>query len=296
MPANYDTDHPERPDSDGSLVPTPRFSTSAIPFPAPTIGSFLIDTLANRLLAADALATLELPLASPAVDLSELLATLPEISEDRWNSLLDQNDKQRRTVATSVNKRDGSKILANLIFVPFEGFQKNLLLLTIEPLELESAAVSHRDALTGLPDRRALAAQLDLWNKGKGCETFAFALLFMDLDQFKQINDIYGHAVGDRVLATLAQRWQSCVRGNDLVVRYGGDEFIVLVADIANRGDVEPVIARLTKVTSEPVEAGKKQLSVGVSIGVALSGQPSGDLEQLIHAADRDMYASKQPP
>jgi diguanylate cyclase (GGDEF)-like protein len=152
-------------------------------------------------------------------------------------------------------------------------------------------AATARDPLTGLPQRNAIQLQLDAWRDAD--EHSAFTVLFLDLDEFKAINDTYGHAAGDRVLRSLARRWKRCLRETDLAVRYGGDEFIVLLKDVACEADAEPIIARLLKATRRPIRCGELRLRVDASIGMA-TGESGTDVAHLIDAADRDMYLRKR--
>lgn len=150
------------------------------------------------------------------------------------------------------------------------------------------------DALTGLPDRRAIGRCVDAWRQEGVGLAAPFAALFIDLDDFKPVNDQYGHLVGDAVLAELAARWSDSVRDGDLVTRYGGDEFVVLLKNVATREEAAPIVERLRVATMKPIETGGLTLRITASVGVALSDGVDASLEALIAAADEEMYAGKR--
>ncbi len=146
------------------------------------------------------------------------------------------------------------------------------------------------DALTGLPDRRSL--ELELARRFATCPVVPFALLFVDLNRFKQVNDSQGHLAGDRTLRVVAQRLQSALRDGDLVARFGGDEFIVVVDAIESRTSLEPIVRRLEESLDAPL-ARADNLTVSASIGAAFSSDGHQSPNEMIEAADRDMYARK---
>lgn len=150
------------------------------------------------------------------------------------------------------------------------------------------------DALTGLPDRRAIGRCVDVWRQEGVGLAAPFAALFIDLDEFKPVNDQYGHAVGDAVLAELAARWSDSVRDGDLVTRYGGDEFVILLKNVATREEAAPIVERLRLATIKPIETCGLTLSISATIGIALSDGVDAPLEALIAAADEEMYAGKR--
>jgi diguanylate cyclase (GGDEF)-like protein len=151
-----------------------------------------------------------------------------------------------------------------------------------------------RDPLTGLHDRAFLLARLQALLQGERPADHHFAVLFVDLDNFKQINDFYGHLVGDGVLVEVARHLSHCVREEDYVVRFGGDEFVVLIEGIADKRDIQPVIDRIHDALEEPIALPAGEFRLSVSIGAAEASPEFQSPEALLAAADRAMYASKQ--
>ena len=128
-------------------------------------------------------------------------------------------------------------------------------------------------------------------NRARGGEP-SIAVLFADIDQFKAINDRYGHAVGDQLLIAVAGRLHGCVRPTDTVARLGGDEFAILVEDVATHDEVATVAERITNALSSPFNLEGITVSATVSLGIAF-GSSTNLPEDLLHAADLDMYRVK---
>jgi diguanylate cyclase (GGDEF)-like protein/PAS domain S-box-containing protein len=152
------------------------------------------------------------------------------------------------------------------------------------------------DALTGLPNRRMLTLRLyDAY--ARACRhSRPLAVLFIDLDGFKPINDSYGHAAGDEVLKAVAVRLIGAVRGTDTVARIGGDEFVVVLQETGTRESVTEVTRRILDSVAEPVAVGATTVQVLASIGIAHVMEPNLDVaaDELLDAADLAMYEAKR--
>jgi len=120
------------------------------------------------------------------------------------------------------------------------------------------------------------------------------AVLFLDLDGFKPINDQHGHATGDAVLREVARRLLGRVRGMDTVARFGGDEFVVVLADLEQAAEAAQVAKDLIELLGQPFSVGRLTFRVGVSIGIALFPDDDQQAGGLLHKADQAMYAAKQ--
>ena len=154
------------------------------------------------------------------------------------------------------------------------------------------AHLAHYDALTGLPNRVLFREQIER-ELQKATESQPFALLYIDIDEFKGINDSLGHHVGDELLKSVALRIKGCLREGDLIARLGGDEFAVIQTAISGKPDVEAFIRRIHDAIRRPYQCLGHQLSSDASIGIALAPQDGSDLDQLIKSADLAMYAAK---
>jgi diguanylate cyclase (GGDEF)-like protein len=162
--------------------------------------------------------------------------------------------------------------------------------LQVAHLETETAAMT--DSLTGLANRRAFVAKLDATIRHEP-DAPDYALLYMDLNRFKSINDVLGHHVGDEMLRACARRIESVARNKDFVARLGGDEFAIIAEDTNNRETADRLARRLLDELCKPYTVGGHSLSIGASIGIALSSEFGSHGEELLKHADLAMYASK---
>jgi diguanylate cyclase (GGDEF)-like protein/PAS domain S-box-containing protein len=150
------------------------------------------------------------------------------------------------------------------------------------------------DALTGLPNRALFLERLEraiLHNKRRA--DYQFAVLFLDLDRFKTINDSLGHAMGDRLLVAFARRLETCLRAGDTVARLGGDEFTLLLDDLKDVNDVKRVANRIQKALQSPFNLKGHDIFVTASIGIALNATDYAQAEDLLRNADIAMYRAK---
>ena len=154
--------------------------------------------------------------------------------------------------------------------------------------------LAHHDTLTGLPNRAMFAdrAREAVAHARRHDKTAAF--LFLDMDNFKQVNDSLGHETGDGLLKVMASRLRASVRGDDFVARIGGDEFCVLLQDIAEPHEAAAVAQKLVAELSKPCLVGEHEVSSGASIGIACVPQDGDDVGTLLRLADHAMYRAKQ--
>ena len=157
---------------------------------------------------------------------------------------------------------------------------------------------SLHDALTGMPNRALFNDRLEHGFAQARRHGWILALMFMDLDDFKTINDQYGHDVGDSVLQTIARRLQDNTRSDDSVSRHGGDEFLYLAVDIKNEANISFIAEKIIKEIQAPFNVSVRDvdtcLSIKASIGISIFPKHGTDADTLIASADRAMYRAKQ--
>ncbi len=153
---------------------------------------------------------------------------------------------------------------------------------------------AYHDTLTGLPNRASFTEHLDEALRRARRAQRPLALMFVDLDQFKRVNDSLGHEAGDRLLRVIAGRIQGCVRETDLLFRMGGDEFTVILEDVRGPEEVAMVAQRVIEAARDPLQLLHHELSVSVSVGIAMYPRDDAGGGRLVKSADTAMYRAKE--
>ena len=204
---------------------------------------------------------------------------------DVWDRRKDGSCYPKYLAITAI--RDESGELRNFFAIFYDITER-------KNLEDKLDHLAHYDGLTGLPNRMLLQDRLEQAIAGADRLDQKFALLFIDLDGFKTINDEAGHAVGDEVLKIVGQRLLAVIRGMDTAARLGGDEFVVILTDIGNADNAARVAQKVIDLLSQPCLVGDLSLPLSASIGVSL--YPSGEYgaDELLRSADEAMYQAKR--
>jgi len=220
---------------------------------------------------------------------------------DEWLRIV-RNGGAVRGYELQFRRKDGSRFFGSLTVDPVEqeGGVHHLLVILEDVTQRrlwreQMYHQAHYDALTDLPNRRLMLDRLrqamDDARRLRRCA----AVLFLDLDRFKQVNDSLGHDVGDRLLKEVARRLKAVLRRGDTACRLGGDEFVAVLTDLEKPEDASMVARKILEVLQAPIETGLGPLIATASIGIAAYPDDSAvDAEQLVRGADEAMYAAKQ--
>lgn len=223
----------------------------------------------------------------------------PEFFAAMWDAL----SKQGYWSGEIWNRRKSGEVYAELITISAvqdaAGKTQNYLGLFTDITQMKEHQqqlehLAHYDPLTGLPNRVLLAdrvQQVMIQNERRGQ---SLAIVYLDLDGFKVVNDTYGHQVGDELLIVISRRMKEVLRDGDTLARIGGDEFVVVLVDLPKKSDYEPVLLRLLQMVAEPVVVENAVLQVSASIGITLYPHDNADADQLMRHADQAMYVAKQ--
>jgi len=203
--------------------------------------------------------------------------------------------KAEKFVRLDGQVRDVEVVMASVIY----GGQPATQILTRDITERRRAEEqllhdAFHDSLTKLPNRALFIDHLKLAvNHCRRRKGYLFAVLFIDLDRFKVINDSLGHMVGDEFLITVARRLETCLRDGDTIARLGGDEFTILLDGIKDYGDAQRVAERVQEVLAEPFHLAGRELFITASVGIKYSGDGDEQPEDLLRDADTAMYCAK---
>lgn len=159
--------------------------------------------------------------------------------------------------------------------------------------EEEYKYMAHHDPLTGLPNRLLSDSQLDYALRHAKRHQTKIALMMLDLDGFKPVNDTYGHRIGDELLQAVASRLTNQLRNEDFAARLGGDEFVVILEDIRDAADVVPIAEKLLQSLSQPYQIEDKQIIISASIGIVMAPDISDNHRKLLEFADSALYEAK---
>ncbi|HED34969.1 MAG TPA: EAL domain-containing protein [Gammaproteobacteria bacterium] len=197
----------------------------------------------------------------------------------------------------------GSFALSNNIVLQPTSFQKRLLsvaaniagiILQREKNENELWELAHKDIITGIPNRALLNQRLNHAIECAKRQKTNIALFFIDIDNFKKINDSHGHKMGDRVLIETASRISACIRTGDTLARYGGDEFVLLAENLTESCDVRLIAEKIISSLSKTMSINDKDLRITSSIGISVYPGDGSDAETLLKYADTAMYQAKK--
>jgi len=168
-----------------------------------------------------------------------------------------------------------------------------LLYKELEQYSFAQESLALHDALTGLPNRRLLIDRISLSITHACRNKTAMAVMYLDLDGFKQVNDSLGHAAGDTLLRAVAKRLTSAVRQEDTVARLGGDEFVIALWELDHPDSVENLVSKVIQVVSQPYYIEDQAVCITVSVGIGIYPSHGDDMETLMKGADKALYEAK---
>ena len=240
---------------------------------------------------------------SELVGRSVFSVTHPEDLEKSrdWQRHVVQATKCSSLVEKRYLRKDGETVWGHVSLAPFYDETGKLLYVVSIVQDIteqmrskdEIRQLAFYDTLSGLPNRTLFFDRLEQTMARAARDGDMVALLFLDLDQFKRINDTLGHATGDRLLVDVARRLQKCVRGSDTVARLGGDEFVIILSALRHQQDVAGAARHLLEVLADPYEFEGREVFCTASIGIALFPTDGTTTELLIKNADMAMYQAK---
>jgi diguanylate cyclase (GGDEF)-like protein/PAS domain S-box-containing protein len=270
-------------------------------------GMLLVDSESLRIIAANPALQRSLEYSPPELSemtLAQLFSDDSTTSDDLMIRLRDPNPRMPARIQQ--RRKNGALQPVEVSGHPLEIRGRRVLCFTINDISLRSKVeaqllekqqhldhLAHHDQLTGLPNRLFLAAHLPGAIEEARAARQMLAVLFLDLDRFKHINDSRGHETGDKLLKTVAQRIRATMRTEDVVVRMGGDEFIVVLKSVQAAEQVLEAASRINEALSNPVIVDGRPLVTTVSVGVSVFPRDGNDMGELLRHSDTAMYQAK---
>lgn len=249
------------------------------------IGLLALMTMLTLLLAARGLRIVQQRVLAPIVELSELADYAARHQDYSQRGVIYQQDEVGRLTER-----------LNELFKRTEIWQGELTrqLKHEQQTGAELKQLAHHDSLTGLPNRLYFQKELPILLQQSQQKKQLLALMFIDLDNFKTVNDSWGHDYGDEVLCIVANRMQQVLRNHDLLSRLGGDEFAVLLPGIIDKAGAEQLADRLIQAVRQPMLVQQQLMPVGATVGIAFYPLDASDAAQLLQKSDEAMYAAKK--
>lgn len=237
----------------------------------------------------------------------------PELQPDGQKSSLKEKKMMRLALIYGSHNfdwvytgRNGEDVWADVTMTPITMDQKDIIYVSCRDISRKKKEeerlleekqklyrLAHNDALTGLPNRLYFIERLQQVTSMAKRHHRELAILFMDLDRFKEINDSLGHATGDKVLCELSTRLSDVIRAEDTLARLGGDEFVILMENLFDKTDAAILSKKILDVLSEPIYVDGHILYVSASIGISLYPENNGSIDNLMNCADTAMYKAK---
>ncbi|HTL52505.1 MAG TPA: diguanylate cyclase, partial [Planctomycetota bacterium] len=199
-------------------------------------------------------------------------------------------------------RKDGTRIHVSITISPIDDGSGHLVgassvardITEQKKAEAQIRYLAHHDALTGLPNRLQFREHLSREVSAAAIEGRRIAVLFFDLDRFKEVNDTHGHDIGDQLLRTVAQRIEHCLRTGDLVARLGGDEFVAVLGGQPTLSEAQTIAEKVLDSLRAPMCLMDQEISISASVGISLFPDDGASEDALLVCADKAMYQAKQ--
>lgn len=249
------------------------------------IGLLGLLTICTLLIAARGLRIVQQRVLAPIVELSELADYAARNQDYSQRGVIYQHDEVGRLTERLNELFKRTEIWQTELTRQLEREQKT---------GAELKQLAHHDSLTGLPNRLYFQKELPIFLNQSEQKNQRLALMFIDLDNFKTVNDTWGHDYGDEVLRIVAKRMQQVLRSQDRLCRLGGDEFAALVPSLSDKACIEQLAMRLIEAVHQPIVVQAQQMPIGATVGIAMYPDDALDAAQLLQRSDEAMYAAKK--